>query len=154
MAISWVLLVVEQVMLCLFFQFIVLATFIIELQHKFVTLKAEKTPSLTVCIYMLLLRRRIKKCMFYLLYAFPSLFVLVLAILSICVLSACETLCFRCQRGDKAVVLKVPLFVCDHSSGRWQCRMIGLQIGCGIIAFEARKGRFSSCQMAKIASPF
>lgn len=32
--------------------------------------------------------------------------------------------------------------------------MICLQMGCGNIVFECQKGRFSSCKMAKIASPF
>lgn len=41
--------------------------------------------------------------MFYHLDAFPSLFVLVLAVL--CVLRAWETFCFRGQKGDEAVVL-------------------------------------------------
>lgn len=48
--------------------------------------------------------------MFYLLYAFPFLIVLVLAVLCICVLRAWETLCFMGQRGYEAVVLKIPLF--------------------------------------------
>lgn len=75
MTISWALVVVGQIMLRLFlFQFNVLTTFRIELQCKFVTLKAENTPSLIVCIYMLLLWKHLKKCMFYLFYTFTSLF--------------------------------------------------------------------------------
>lgn len=104
MTISWALVVVGQIMLRLFlFQFNVLTTFRIELQCKFVTLKAENTPSLIVCIYMLLLWKHLKKCMFYLFYAFTSLFSLSHFFLWICVLRAWETLCFRGQRDDEAV---------------------------------------------------
>lgn len=103
MTISWALVVVGQIMLRLFFfQFNVLTTFRIELQCKFVTLKAENTPSLIVYIYMLLLWKHLKKCMFYLFYAFTSLFSLSHFFMNMCTESM-GNFVFWGQRDDEAV---------------------------------------------------
>lgn len=64
---------------------------------------------LTAFKLSLLLWRHIQKL--HVLSSFSSVFVLVLAVLCTCQLRAWDALCFREQRGDQAVVLKIPLFV-------------------------------------------